>query len=74
MIVVDNNSFVIGSGTDIQRVFENNENLIKVIKENGKFYYIANGDSYNIISIDTPDDSKYWFYIDEEFVEATENN
>ena len=70
MIVVDTTDFVIGCGTNIERVFENDENLIKVIKLNGMFYYIADGEDFEILNIDTPDDNKLWFYTNGEFIES----
>jgi hypothetical protein len=70
MIVVDTTDFVIGCGSNIERVFENDENLIKVIKSNGMFYYIADGENFEILNIDTPDDNKLWFYTNGEFIES----
>ena len=72
MIVVDTTDFVIGCGTNIERVFENDEDLIKVITLNGMFFYIADGEYFKILNIDTPDDDKFWFYINGEFIEFEE--
>ena len=72
MIVVDTTDFVIGCGTNIERVFENDEDLIKVIKPDGMFFYIADGEDFEILNIDTPDDNKIWFYTNGEFIEFIE--
>jgi hypothetical protein len=72
MIITDKNNFVIGFGSNIERVFEG-EDLIKITKENGMFHYITYDDEFTILNLHTPDSSKYWNYIDGEFIEATEN-
>ena len=72
MIITDKNNFVIGFGSNIERVFDE-EDLIKVTKSNGMFHYITYDEDFTILNLDTPDNSKYWNYIDGEFIEATEN-
>jgi hypothetical protein len=71
MIVVNNEDVVIGYGESIEIVdAQGEENLIKVTI-NGGFYYIGTDDRefYQIIDIDTPDNTKTWKYIDGQFEE-----
>ena len=74
MIVVDNNSNVVGFGVKIERVNEQNEeNLIKVWTDDEKYYYIGtiDRDDYVIYNVDVPNNNKFWKYVDGEFIEVT---
>lgn len=75
MIVVNLEGFIIGEAPEIVRVnAQGQENLIKVnlIPEisNG-FYYIGdiNRDLFQILDINTPDNTKVWKYINGQFEE-----
>jgi len=76
MIVVNNEDLVIGYGESIEIVdAQGEENLIKVTIGGG-FYYIGTDDrdTYQILNIDTPDNTKQWKYIDGEFEEVIFEN